>query len=229
MGADRFKGSGRHGRAHIVGVLDSGINNRADGSSAQIWSLSLRTENDGARARDRPLCRGGALPAVAEREAVLPFRRGKMRGGQRERVAAETAADAHGGQKKTLGHCGACAVQPEGRHVAVAHGKAGADALVEQIAYKGGVQRGFRELRFLQSKAEYGFLHLRLGFFPCLLAEARVLRGYVEGVAQRALRLLFAGDRGVGENRGWIGKYDAFFAAVIGFHLQPSVLLVFRF
>ena len=145
-----------------------------------------------------------------------------MRGGQGERFSAEAAAHGDPGKQQALGHGRAGAVQSEGRHVVVPHGKAGADALVEQIAYKGGIKVGFLQLGVFQRKAQRGFLHLRFGLFPAFLAEGGVLRGQVEGVAQRPLRLFFARDGSVGENHGRPGKDDALPSAMV-FHLRSSI------
>ena len=70
---ERLKGRRRHGRTHVVCVLDACVNNGADGRALQTGAFALSAENDCARACDRPLRRRRALPAVAQREAILAF------------------------------------------------------------------------------------------------------------------------------------------------------------
>ena len=79
MRAERGIRGGRHRRAHIVRVLDTPVRDRADSRGAHKRSVwDVLPYDAAARARDGPLRRGRALPAVAQREAVLPLRRGKM-------------------------------------------------------------------------------------------------------------------------------------------------------
>ena len=51
--------------------------------AAYARAVSVFGEHHAARTRDRPLARRCALPAVFEREAVLPLRRAEVRAGER--------------------------------------------------------------------------------------------------------------------------------------------------
>ena len=81
-----------------------------------------------------PLGGGGALAAVLQGRAVLPFGGAEMGGGHGGGVGGETAVQQQGGQRQALRHSGTGAIQPEEGDVLPPDGEAGANALVEQVA-----------------------------------------------------------------------------------------------
>lgn len=82
----------------------------------------------------------------------------------------------------------------------IAQAKAGADALVEQVAREDilYVRRG--ELRLLQQLVDGFLLHFALGLLPGRLAELVVVELNVKTAAERTFRLLAAAERGRGED-----------------------------
>ena len=82
-----------HGCAHVVRVLDAEILHAADRRRLDAHTAAAAAHDAAAGASHGPLGRRRALAAVAEREAVLPLRRGKVRGGQRRRRPRKARVD----------------------------------------------------------------------------------------------------------------------------------------
>ena len=134
MRLQRIDGGRGHGSAHIVGVLDAVILNFSDGRGLNARPVAAFSHDAAAGASHGPLGCRRALAAVAEREAVLPLRRGKMRRGMRCRRVRKARIDERRRQKQRFGHGRARAVKPQKRDRRAARRERRGNALVQQIS-----------------------------------------------------------------------------------------------
>jgi len=226
MGLNGIIGGGGHSGSHIVSILDALVHNLACGHMGDIGARPLPGEDDAARPRHRPLGGGGALAAVLQGRAVLPFGGAEMGGGHGGGVGGETAVQQQGGQRQALRHSGTGAIQPEEGDVLPPDGEAGANALVEQVAGQNIVQGGGAQPRLVQRGGEGQLLHGGLRLLPGLFPKRIVLIDLVEAVGQRALPFFFPHHIGVARDGGRVGKGDRLPAQLFCGH--SANLLSFR-
>ena len=174
MGPEGIVSCGSHGRAHVVCVGDAVINDRADSCAIQERPLVSAAQQNTPGARDGPLGRWGSLAAVAQRIAVLPFCRREMGGTDGAGHIGVSAVDADSGQKQTLRHGGAGAVQPKKGNAHIPYGEAGADALVQKISGEQSLKVTVVQFCLFQGNFQGGFLHGAFGFLPGFLTERGV-------------------------------------------------------
>ena len=206
--ADGLIGRRRHGAAHVIGVGDALVDHLPDGCRAHVYRPPALSQQHAARTGHGPLGCGRALAAIFQRQAILPLGRCKVGRGHGGRPLGIAAVDHHGCHQQALRHGGAGAVQSQKWHALPPHGKAGADALVQQVAGAEHVQLLRRKKRFLQRPLQRLLLHLAFGLFPSFLAEFGILRDHIEPAGQRTLTLFFAHDAGPGQQRGRCGKAE---------------------
>ena len=147
-----------------------------------------------------------------------------MAGGHGHRPVGIPAAHRHGSQQKALGHGGAGSVEPQVGDPAVAQGKGGADALIQQIpgAHQidiSGIQPGF-----LQQLVQCKLLHFLFRLLPGLFAEFRIHAFDIEAVAQGPLGLLLSGHRGPGGDIYRRSRPEGVTAKLVLCHIHPSFL-----
>ena len=125
-----------------------------------------------------------------------------MGGGHGRRPHPEAAVQQHGRQRQTLRHGGAGPVQPEKGHVLSPDGKAGADALIEQVPCQQIVQGGHADAGLVQGSGQSQLLHGALRLLPAPLPEGVVLADVVKGGGQGTLPLLLTNHAGAADHRG---------------------------
>ena len=130
MRLQRADGCGRHGRAHVVGVLDAKVGDGADGAAGDSGAMAVTAHQCSPGTGNRPLGGGSPLPAVAQRKAVLPLGRAEVRACDGAHAPGKAAVDGHCSEGHRLAHGRARAVQPEVPHAGVFKRKRGAHALV---------------------------------------------------------------------------------------------------
>ena len=123
-----------------------------------------------------------------------------MGGGHGRHPVRVAAAHGHRRQQQALGHGGAGPVKPQMGDPGVAQGKAGADALVQQVPGEDQVQIPLLQLRLVQQLFQGQLLHFLFGLLPGLFSEFCVHALDVEAVAQGAFGFLFPGNAGPGGN-----------------------------
>ena len=165
---------GRHGRPHVVCVLDAEIHDAAErdrlNPHARGFVLVPRAQDDCSGGRRRPLGGRGSLSAVLQRQAVLALRRaevGGRHGGGARRGARFHEKRGHG---ERLSHGGAGAELPEKRDVQAAQAESGRDALVQQVSGEDAVDIGGFQIRFFQGEVNGFVLQKAFRFFPARLA-----------------------------------------------------------
>ena len=123
MGTNRGICRRCHGRAHIVGVLNAIVQNSTNGAGGHLWPSSRGGYQRRTGTGNGPLGCGRSLAAVAQREPVLPFRRGEMGGGHGNGLIRKTAAHSHGGHQQRFCHGGTGTVQPQVGNPGIPEGK----------------------------------------------------------------------------------------------------------
>ena len=121
-----------------------------------------------------------------------------MRGGHAQGAVCK-ATGYHGrAQNQTFRHGGTGAVQSQIGQTQSTGGKAGGDALVQQVAPKGAVDAGQGQVGLGQGGFAGQFHHPALGLLPGLFAKAVVPGHMVKAFAQRPLAFLGAYGGGPG-------------------------------
>ena len=224
VSGERTVRRGGHGRPHVVGILDTLVHHLADGGVCDIGAVPITAKDGGAGAGHRPLCGGGALPAVLQGGAVLPLSGAEVGGGHRRRPGAEAAVQRHGGHDQPFRHGGAGAVKPEKGHILATHGKGGGDTLVEQVAGEEHIQGRGSLPRLVQGALKGQPLHGALRFLPAGLSKAVILIDEVEEGGHRAVTFFFAHHAGIPGNGGRIGKGQSLPAQLFYGHSASSHL-----
>lgn len=148
-----------------------------------------------------------------------------MGGGHGRDFCAVSPVQQHGGQGQALRHGGAGPVQPKEGHILPPDGKAGADALVEQISCQQVVQTGYTEPGLAESGGEGQLLHGALRLFPASLAKGIVLADMIEGGGQRPFPFLFAHHGSAADDRRRVLQGHSLPAQFFVCHILTSVHL----
>ena len=138
-----------------------------------------------------------------------------MGGSHGNHALCKAAADGHGAQEQALRHGGAGPIQPQKRNAQIPQTKAGADALVQQIAAKQDINVLGLQMGFFQ-RCLYGQgLHLRFCFLPGGLAEFCIGIQMVKPGMQRTFQFFFPANSGGGQENRTMLKHQGLTAGAL--------------